>query len=224
MFVVRHMTRNPVTVSPETLVPEARAILDRYDFRHLPVTGKDGTLLGMATDRDIRSAFPSSVTTGEERERILERVRRTKISAIMSMDVVCLSETSTLDDALLLLEGRKVGAIPVLDERERITGIFSIRDLISAYRSLFGLGEKGSSLVAVEDDGRPDIMLRIVHVLTENRIPFTRIIHSSGEPGGERGLIYLRLTTFNIKAVHETLGKAGLCYVTPHSQSPATKP
>ena len=65
MFITRHMTRNPVTVSPETTLPAVREILQKGKFRHLPVVNEKKQLVGMVTDRDLRSASPSSVLSQE---------------------------------------------------------------------------------------------------------------------------------------------------------------
>ena len=65
MFITQHMTRNPVTVSPETLLPAVREILQSGKFRHLPVVDGENHLVGIVTDRDLRSASPSSVLSEE---------------------------------------------------------------------------------------------------------------------------------------------------------------
>ena len=60
-------------------------------------------LQGMVTDRDLRSAFPSSILDEMEREKILDRVQKIPVADIMSMNTVVLTTLSTLDDAFLPL-------------------------------------------------------------------------------------------------------------------------
>jgi CBS-domain-containing membrane protein len=48
MFITQHMTRNPVTVSPETLLPAVREILQSGKFRHLPVVDGKKHLVGLS--------------------------------------------------------------------------------------------------------------------------------------------------------------------------------
>ncbi len=216
MYVARHMTIDPVTVSPDTLITEARAILNSHHFRHLPITDSRGILLGMVTDRDIRSAYPSSVASEEDRRRILGRVATTSVRSIMSRNLTYLSLQSTLDDALIQLERNKIGALPVVDQNQVIKGIFSIRDLMRAYRDLFGLGEKGSALVAIRDYGEPGLLVRIVKVLEQKNIAFTRLIRtSSPEQGPDQAVVYVRVQTLNLAAVHAAFKEAGLEFVTP---------
>ncbi len=213
MYVEYYMTHNPVTIGPETLIPDARDILQHNDFRHLPVVDKDGRLIGMVTDRDIRSAYPSSVLSGEDIGKELERIIHTPVGEIMSTYLLSLDLDSTLDDALILLEHQKIGALPVVDGNRVVKGIFSIRDLIKAYGDLFGLRERGSVLIAIRDDGTPGLMGRIVRLLEEREIPLTRLIRTMGDKEG--GRIYVRAQTYNLNMVHQVLKEAGLELLSP---------
>ncbi len=206
MYILRHMTPDPITVAPEMLLPEARALLNEYHFRHLPVVDLHGKLLGILTDRDLRSAYPSSVLTDSERRLVYERVQETAVSEIMSTDCVTLGIDSTLDDALFLFDRDKRGALPVLDG-ERVVGIFSIRDLNAAYRTLFGVGEKGAVLIGIVDDGSNNIMTRLVIFLEEEKIPFTRVLRIYDKQAGDT--IYIRINTFKIAAVLDLLEENG---------------
>ena len=210
MFVTGYMTSNPLTISPGTLIPEARRILKEQHFRHLPVADPEGRLLGMVTDRDIRSVYPSSILRGKERKKILEKVEESSVDTIMSTRLSSLHLNSTIDDALILLEKQNVGALPVLDDDGKVVGIFSIRDLMRAYGELFGLYEKGSALVSVKDSGETDIS-RLVNVLEKRGIPFTRVIRSrdmAGEGEGESS-IHIRVQTMQLGAIKKALREEG---------------
>ena len=210
MYITQHMTRNPYTITRDTKISEAARLLRDHNFRHLPVVDTTGCLLGMVTDRDLRSAWPSAIGAKRELSREQAVVAGAPISEIMSKEVVSLTVFSTLDDALLLLDRKKVGALPVLDNSKKVVGIFSTRDLIQAYRDLFGLGEKGSALVVLENDGRPRPLTRIVQVMEEHDMHFSRIIQKKGKgPADTGGLIYIRVNTCNIHAVHSALEETG---------------
>ncbi|HBI14460.1 MAG TPA: acetoin utilization protein AcuB [Desulfobulbaceae bacterium] len=214
MYVSYYMTSSPMTVGPELGIMEAKAILDSHKFRHLPVVDGEGRLLGMVTDRDIRSAFPSTMTSSEDRDIVLHTVRLTPVGEIMSANNVVLTTTSTLDDALLLFEKKKVGALPVLDEAGRVIGILSSNDLLKAWRSLFGLGEKGSVLLSIKVDAEPHSLCRLVQVLEELNVPFTRLIRSDGTDL-QPPMIYLRINTYNIRSVHKAIEMAGFTVFQP---------
>jgi acetoin utilization protein AcuB len=210
MYVELHMKKDPITIDPQTTVDQARTKLQKNNFRHLPVVDDSGVLLGMVTDRDIRSAFPSTVMDQAEKERLLEKLNVTPVTDIMSSAVVSLSKFSTLDDALLILDRERVGALPVLDEKRCVVGIFSIRDLLKAYNELFGVGEKGSALVTVKADGKPHPLTRIITALESAGVSFSRVVRKN-ESDAEKGheTIFIRVNTFNVHAIHTLLEKAG---------------
>jgi len=201
------MTREPLTATSDMSLPEARRLLNENHFRHLPVVDGQGQLVGMITDRDLRSAYPSSVLTESERIAVYERVEKATVADIMSVDCISLTPESTLDDALLLFDRKGVGALPVLEDG-LVVGIFSSRDLLSAYKELFGVGEKGSVLLGIEDDGQKGLMTRIVTLLEEHAIPFTRLLRFQDVEHGDR--IYLRLNTYKIASVVNMLREAGI--------------
>ena len=50
------MSRNPVTVTPDTPVHEAIELMLEHRFGSLPVLGTDGHLMGIVTDTDVLAA------------------------------------------------------------------------------------------------------------------------------------------------------------------------
>ncbi len=216
MFVTKYMTSDPVSIDPDVLILDAYRILRDRDFRHLPVTDSSGQLQGMVTDRDIRSALPSSIASVEERDRIMRKVSDTAVKAIMSEAVNFLGLDSTLDDALILLMKSNVGALPVVDRDRVLEGIFSIRDLMRAYGSLFGLGEKGSLLITIRAVEAPDPIGQVATVLAQNGVILTRVVREESEDG-KGPLLHLRVNTFNQRAVNAALEDAGVEIVSPGS-------
>ena len=118
MFISDYMTASPLTISADMPLPEARQILTDYNFRHLPVVDGDNRLIGMITDRDLRSAYPSSVLSDADRDEAFKKVEITPVGEIMSQNCSCLTKSSKLDDALMVFERDKVGALPVVTEED----------------------------------------------------------------------------------------------------------
>jgi acetoin utilization protein AcuB len=210
------MTTSPVTVTPDQTVAEAIDILQQNNFRHLPVVNEAGGLIGIVSDRDLRSARPSSVARSKERHHVEERVRNTPISIVMSRECMSLSRLATLDDALLTFQSRKVGALPVIDEEEKVIGIFSIGDLLKAYRCLFGLGEKGSVLISIEDNGDPGALSKLVRIMEEKQVQFTRLVRADGTCKG-KAMIFLRINTYNVRSVYKALEAEGFTVHVPET-------
>ena len=210
MYVRYYMATSLVTVTPETTVGAASDLLEKYDIRHLPVVDHETKLVGMVTDRDVRSALPSTLVDSEDVQGNgkMDRVQKTPVSDIMSTKTVVLRTVSTLDDAMLFFEKRTVGALPVLDDMGKVVGILSFNDLMKAWKSFFGLGEKGSFLVALKVESPDQSLTPLVHALEEINVPFTRLIRTDGT-GKEPAMIYLKVRTYNIISVHSAIEKAG---------------
>jgi len=213
MFISDYMTADPLTIQADMLIPEARQLLTDHLFRHLPVVDKDNKLIGVVSDRDLRSAYPSSVLDDEAQEVVFKTVEKTAVREIMSQNCSCLGTDSTLDDALMVFDRDKVGALPIVTENDEVIGIFSMRDLTAAYKKLFGVAEKGSMLIAILDDGKSNSLSRIVTLLEESNIQCTRLIKIGQESGFDR--IYLRVNTNKVATVHKLLQDNGFTLLKP---------
>jgi acetoin utilization protein AcuB len=214
MFIADYMTADPLTITADTLLVEARRLLDDNHFRHLPVVDENKRLIGVVTDRDLRSAYPSTILDDDARERAFAELETTTVNQIMSTNCSCVSIEASLDDALLVFDRDKVGALPVVTEDDVVIGIFSMRDLTAAYKKLFGAAEKGSSLIAVLDEGKTNNSLsRIATLLEENDIHCTRLIKIGNKTGFDR--IYMRVSSFKVGNVHNFLQDSGFTLLKP---------
>jgi acetoin utilization protein AcuB len=127
--VVDAMRREPLTVSPSETVGQADEIMTDNRFRQLPVV-QDGELIGIITDRDIRSFLSGSLSTNlEAREKALS----TKVSEIMTPEPLTLSPDDDLQEAVELFIEEKIGGIPVVDAVEGLVGIVTCVDLLRCF-------------------------------------------------------------------------------------------
>jgi len=207
MYISEHMTPDPITVPPDMSLPEARRILNVHHIRHLPVVDREKKLIGIVTDRDLRSAYPSSVTSKHDKILAFEQVGKTTVADIMTTTCAALSPDASLDDALLLFDQEKIGGIPILSEEGVVLGFFSILDLTAAYRKLFGMAERGSLLIGLEDDGRDNILSEIVILLEKNDIVLTRLIRLA--ESNDSAKIYMRINSQTPADVYRLLEMQG---------------
>ena len=70
MLIQEYMTSEPTTVNEDTSIIDAAELMQKRKFRRLPVLQGDG-LVGIVTDRDVRSAAPSQVISFDAEERTL---------------------------------------------------------------------------------------------------------------------------------------------------------
>ena len=141
MQVSNRMTKNPITVSPETPVPEAREKMKKENIHRLPVVDSNNKLLGIITEKDILYASPSQATTLDVYE-ISSLMSKLKVQKVMTKDVITVSPDTALEDAARILADNNVGGLPIID-KGILVGIITESDLFKVFVELFGAREKG---------------------------------------------------------------------------------
>ncbi len=213
MFINESMTRIVITISPEETVIEARAKLDKHLIRHLPVVKEDNTLVGIISDRDVRSALPSVFSTCMEDPKERQRISELKVCDVMTKNPITISRMDTLEDAILLMHRMRKGALPVVDGEGKVKGIITTGDLIRAFINVLGLQEPGT-LLCIEVEDRIGQMKRIVDAITEEKISFGSILVARHWEPGKRA-IFPYLLTNNVVKVKKKLEGLGYKLINP---------
>ena len=121
------MTRDPVTARPYQPVLEAVALMTEHGFKHVPITDDDGRLVGIISDRDVRTAIGDPA---EALGRDLTEIEEMPISTVMTRPAESVREEAPLVEVAHQLAHESIGALPVLDEEERVVGIVSYVDVV----------------------------------------------------------------------------------------------
>lgn len=192
MLVSNRMTKDPITVTPEDLLIQARLKMEKGNFRRLPVVS-DGELLGIITDRDIR-----------QHVGLLDR---TDVKAAMSKKPVTVTPATTLEASAQILLREKIGGLPVV-EKSRLVGMITTSDILQAFLDVMGASEETST--------------RIDFVLGEEGRGFAEASTIVSQEGGEvlgvgtyRGkwgetpVCYLRLRSGDADAIAKLLKERG---------------
>lgn len=206
MLVRDCMRGDLVTVTPDDTLATALVLTRRHRVRHLPVVLSTGDLVGILSDRDIRLAMPSPLTTPDaERSEFLER---TAIGGVMTREVVTVGPDETIEDAAKLLYRHRIGALPVVDSDQRLLGIVSETDLLHAFVRILGVAEPSSRL-EVELADRPGELGRMLLVIAEKTgLNVVSVILPSLGPGPRKTAV-LHLGTIDPREAIDALEKAG---------------
>ena len=133
MLVRDIMTKRPTCIQAHQTLREAMQLLAELDVRHLPVID-DGEVVGMLSDRDLRTYSPHLVFESNI-NRLAKDLDRPVVE-VMSTDVLTVEPESSVQDLIDLLVENKVGALPVLDPvEETLVGIVSYIDVLKAARA-----------------------------------------------------------------------------------------
>jgi acetoin utilization protein AcuB len=213
MFVSRSMTRRVTTVGTDTSVFEAQELMAKHNIRHLPVVAAGDKLVGIVSDRDIRSALPFHCfrdgLSGDEKQKL----EGLKVQDIMTRKVFTISPGFTIQDALLMIQNAKVGALPVVDEEGRLKGILSVRDLLRAFINVLGIGQPGT-LICILVEEKVGQLKRIVDAITEMGISFGSVLVARCWEEDKRA-VFPYLLTQNVAHVKKRLQEMGYTLLDP---------
>ena len=211
MFVHQSMTAKVITVVKDVRIADARKLMTEHGIRHLPVVDADNRLLGMVTDRDIRAALPLEKLKPQDAcDDIcakLESLAQGKVGDIMTTELTTVGPHDTIEDVLLMFQHKKVGAFPVVDEKGRLTGIISVRDLLRAFINVLGIGQPGTLLCILVEE-KVGQLKRIVDAITEEGISFGSVLVARYWDENKRA-VFPYLLTNNVVRIKRKLKAMG---------------
>ena len=104
---------NPVTLTPNQTLADAKALIERYNFTGFPVVDSSDRVVGIVTNRDMRFA------TSDD----------TPVHVMMtSDDLAMLTEPADLEEAKQLMKARRIEKLLVTDEDGKLTGLLTLKD------------------------------------------------------------------------------------------------
>lgn len=119
---VREAMHGPADwVEADTPVSEIAARMAKDDIGAVPI-GKDDKLVGMITDRDLATRV---VAKGRN-------AKTTKAEDVMTKGIVYCRTEETVEDAVHLMDQKKIRRLPVLNDKKRLVGMLSLGDVAHA--------------------------------------------------------------------------------------------
>ena len=119
LYANEFMSRPVNFLELDSLLPEAKKLMDNSGVRHIPIT-RDGKPVGIISDRDLLRLEK----TGTFAYITLEEV--------MSSLVICTLSTTPLSKVAEVFVKEQINAMPVIDDDLQIIGIISSRDILNA--------------------------------------------------------------------------------------------
>jgi len=142
------MTSRVVTVSSDTVVPQAEEIMRAHRFARLPIVDS-GKLVGLLTKDRVLRAAPSSATSLSVWE-LTYLLSKMTVGEIMQRNVVTVSPDATIEAAVTLAQQRRVGCLPVV-EGGTLVGIVTTNDFFfKVLNPILGIGAGGTRLIVSE--------------------------------------------------------------------------
>ncbi len=141
MIVGERLSRHPITIAPDVGIEEALKVMREKKIRRLPVLDRQGTLVGIVSEKDLLLASPSPATSLSihEMHYLLSKM---KVFEVMTKDVITVTEYTALEEASRIMVDNKIGGLPVLRDG-KLVGIITETDLFKVFIELLGAREQG---------------------------------------------------------------------------------
>ena len=211
------MIEQPYTIKDDMKVHDAKKMMLEYGVSGLLVETNDRTLDGIITNRDI----------------IFENNMERKVAELMTKNVITAKYGTTMEQAKEILHKHRIEKLPVVDDKKRIVGLITSKDIMKMDQYPFAskdkkgrllvgaaVGVKGDFLERTEallDAGADTIIVDIAHGHSDNAINTVNMIKkafpnceliagnvATGE--GARDLI-----TAGVDAVKVGVGSGSIC-------------
>ena len=108
------MILDPVTLSLEGKVSDAKESMKKNNIGGIPIVSKSGKLYGIVTNRDLR----------------FEKDGKKSIKEVMtSKNLITVNPNTSLKDAEEILQKHKIEKLPVVDQSYKLVGLITYRDI-----------------------------------------------------------------------------------------------
>ena len=111
------MIVNPITMHPDQRIAEASEVMKNYNLSGLPIV-EDDMLVGILTHRDL----------------LFEKRLEMKIREVMTKKPITIPEGTTVDKAIEILHTHRIEKLPVVDDKGRLVGLITVKDIEKAKR------------------------------------------------------------------------------------------
>ena len=111
------MISNPVTINRDAKVKDALNIMAEYKIGGIPVVDNENNLVGIVTNRDLR----------------FEKDMDKQINEVMtSENIITTTQSTDMETAAQILQENKIEKLPVVDEKGKLIGLITYKDITKA--------------------------------------------------------------------------------------------
>lgn len=207
MIVSMWMTKEPVTIEPQTPLSEAAVLMAGQRVRRLPVVEKHSQavprLVGIISQGDILHAYPADVNPFAEGAAGSIPSSLTA-ATIMHRHLITTTPEAPIEEAAELLRNHKIGALPVV-QHGALAGLITESDIFRAFVSLFETTHGGARITF--DTSRGDDVFALIVQLAQRRKIRVHSLFSSHQD--DRPVCVVRITGAGLETFLEDIWKSG---------------
>ncbi|HSK68562.1 MAG TPA: IMP dehydrogenase [Candidatus Limnocylindria bacterium] len=160
---------DPFFLSPQHLVSDAKALMERYRISGVPITDGDGKLVGILTNRDLRFEEDDTQPIGR---------------VMTSKNLVTAPVGTTLEQAKRILAARRIEKLPLVDEEYRLRGLITIKDIEKSKKYPNSAKDAGGRLLCAAAVGIDANTVRRARLLLDQKADAISIDSAHGHSMG----------------------------------------
>ena len=147
MLVKDWMSEEVIVLDENASIMKASQVMKEHDIRRIPVV-RNGRLVGIISDRDIKEATPSKATSLDVHE-LYYLLAEVRIKDIMTPDPIHVKPEDTVEYAAVLMLENRISGLPVVDDEKRLVGILTQTDIFKLFVNITGV-YKGPIQIGLE--------------------------------------------------------------------------
>lgn len=150
MLVQDWMKKDVITIDEHASVIDAVHLLKEKNIGRLPVL-KNGKLVGIVTDRDLKDFTPSKATTLDIYE-LRYLLSKASVKEAMTPDPITVPPDLPIEDVAVIMRDKKIRALPVMSKSGDLVGIITEAEVFDLLVSLSGARGGGIRIcLSIED-------------------------------------------------------------------------
>jgi CBS domain-containing protein len=128
------MFPEPIAMHPDDRVVSLATRLAQTGVRHACVVDGEGCVVGIVSDRDVRRVLGDPMRA-LSMQSLPEALHALRVDQVMTPNPRTIDQDQPISLALSVLLSTRFGALPVVDERDRLRGIVSYMDMLKFFES-----------------------------------------------------------------------------------------
>lgn len=209
MIVEQMMNTNVLTLQPTHSIKDAINLLLENKIRHLPITNKEGHVVGVLSDRDIKDATPSNLIDNQQQD-----IYATPIEEIMTKNPLIGHPLDFVEEVATIFYDQKIGCLPIVSSG-KLVGIITETDLLYKYIELTGAHQPGSQ-IEVRVPNKPGILFEVSKVFHDHQSNVLSVLVYPDLQNDENKILVFRVKTMNPLGIIEDIRKEGFDVLWPN--------
>ncbi|AXX64995.1 CBS domain-containing protein [Bombilactobacillus bombi] len=167
MTVADYMTKDVITIRPQTKINVAVKLMEENHIHRLPVIdGKQ--LVGLITAGTIAQASPSDATSLSIYE-VNYLFNQMTVEQVMTKKVLTVAYDASLEDAIYQMRQHQIGVLPVM-QADNVVGMITNNDILDAFLDITNYFQKSEVVQVVIEQDHTGVIWQIGKIMTQNKV------------------------------------------------------